>query len=103
MYEGDKFVGTEKQSLIYVGLSRASNMLAVSDDLSENFYNLEGYDGSENLSPKTTVQVAQGMRYMRLADGQMYDVSEINAEMLEKMGYANSEVIGNILKQANGC
>jgi hypothetical protein len=103
LYEGDKFVGTEKQSLIYVGLSRASNMLAVSDDLSENFYNLEGYDGSENLSPKTTVQVAQGMRYMRLVDGQMYDVSEINAEMLEKMGYANPEVIGNILKQANGC
>lgn len=97
LYLGDKFVGTEKQSLIYVGMSRASNLLVVSDDISENFYNLKDYDTSQNL----TGQSVNEQSY-RLADGNVYKGSEITVELMEKMGYG-SDIIGTFLKQLNGC
>jgi hypothetical protein len=97
LYRGNDFVGTEKQSLIYVGMSRASNLLVVSDDISENFYNLKDYDPSQNL----TGQSVNEQSY-RMPNGEVYKASEITVELLEKMGYS-AEVIGTFLKQLNGC
>jgi ribA/ribD-fused uncharacterized protein len=97
LYRGNEFVGTEKQSLIYVAMSRASNLLVVSDDISENFYNLKDYDTSQNL----TGQSVNEQSY-RLADGNVYKGSEITVELMEKMGYG-FDIIGTFLKQLNGC
>ena len=93
LYNGDTLIGTEKQSLIYVGMSRTSNLLAVSDDISENFYNLKTYD------PNAATVNEQSYE---LADGNIYKASEITVEMMEKMGYSN-DLIGTFFKQLNRC
>ena len=97
LYRGDEFVGTEKQSLIYVGMSRTSNLLVVSDDISKNFYNLKGYDTSQNLSGQSVNEQSY-----RLADGNVYKTSEITVELMEKIGYG-PDIIGKFLQQLNGC
>ncbi len=78
-------------------MSRASNLLAVSDDISENFYNLKTYDPSQNLSAQSFNE-----QYYKLADGNVYKGSEITVDMMEKMGYS-PDIIGTFLQQLNGC
>jgi alkylated DNA repair dioxygenase AlkB/predicted NAD-dependent protein-ADP-ribosyltransferase YbiA (DUF1768 family) len=97
LYNGDTLIGTEKQSLIYVGMSRTSNLLAISDDISENFYNLKTYDPSQNLSGQSVNEQSY-----RLPDGNVYKASEITVELMEKMGYSN-DIIGQFFKKLNGC
>jgi len=97
LYNGDTLIGTEKQSLIYVGMSRTSNLLAISDDISENFYNLKTYDPSQNLSGQSVNEQSY-----RLADNKIYKASEITVELMEKMGYSN-DIIGQFFKKLNGC
>jgi superfamily I DNA/RNA helicase len=97
LYRGNDFVGTEKQSLIYVGMSRASNLLVVSDDISENFYNLKDYDPSQNLTGEFVNE-----KSYRMHNGEVYKASEITVELLEKIGYG-AEAIGRFLKELNGC
>jgi hypothetical protein len=42
LYQGDKQIGNEKHSLIYVAMSRASKKLVVNTEQGQNFYSLRG-------------------------------------------------------------
>lgn len=91
LYKGDTLVGSEKHSLAYVGMSRASNNLTVSDDIPDNFYNLVS---DESISePKGDTMVL---------NGKSYSVSEIDVPMLEKLGY-DIDTIVDIMNEINGC
>lgn len=101
LYNGNERVGSEKHSLIYVGMSRASDNLYVSDDMPENFYNLEDYDSS---NPTVAASVRETpLRYMVLADQNIYESSEVTIELLKKLGYTDPSVMGKLIEQANGC
>jgi hypothetical protein len=105
LYNGDRVVGMEKHSLIYVGMSRASDTLTVSDDNSENFYNLDGspleQEPFDLANTSDTNSIESTENYMNL-EGEIYEYSEINPDMLEHLGYS-PEAIGKIMKKVNGC
>ncbi len=98
LYNGDVLVGSEKHSLIYVGMSRAANTLTVSDDNSENFYNL---DDSMLDEPSFDLPAKLETSYMKI-NGKVYAYSEINPEMLEALE-VSPEMIGDIMQKVNGC
>jgi len=98
LYNGDVLVGSEKHSLIYVGMSRAANTLTVSDDNSENFYNL---DDSMLDEPSFDLPAKLETSYMKI-NGKIYAYSEINPEMLEALE-VSPEMIGDIMQKVNGC
>jgi hypothetical protein len=98
LYNGDVLVGSEKHSLIYVGMSRAANTLTVSDDNSENFYNLD-----DSMLDKESFDLPAKLEtsYMKI-NGKVYAYSEINPEMLEALE-VSPEMIGDIMQKVNGC
>jgi len=98
LYNGDVLVGSEKHSLIYVGMSRAANTLTVSEDNSENFYNL---DDSMLDEPSFDLPAKLETSYMKI-NGKIYAYSEINPEMLEALE-VSPEMIGDIMQKVNGC
>ena len=98
LYNGDVLVGSEKHSLIYVGMSRAANTLTVSDDNSENFYNLD-----DSMLDKQSFDLPDKLEtsYMKI-NGKVYAYSEINPEMLEALE-VSPEMIGDTMQKVNGC
>jgi predicted NAD-dependent protein-ADP-ribosyltransferase YbiA (DUF1768 family) len=98
LYNGNVLVGSEKHSLIYVGMSRAANSLTVSDDNSENFYNLD-----DSMLEQETFDLPAKLEtsFMKI-NGKVYAYSEINPEMLEQLG-VSPETIGDIMQTVNGC
>ena len=98
LYNGDVLVGSEKHSLIYVGMSRAANTLTVSEDNSENFYNLD-----DSMLDKESFDLPDKLEtsYMKI-NGKVYAYSEINPEMLEALE-VSPEMIGDIMQKVNGC
>ena len=98
LYNGDVLVGSEKHSLIYVGMSRAANTLTVSEDNSENFYNLDdSMLGEQSFDLPAKLETS----YMKI-NGKVYAYSEINPEMLEALE-VSPEMIGDIMQKVNGC
>lgn len=65
----------------------------INEDLSENVTNLE-----ENIE-----SIEGQEKSIKLIDGKVYKASEISIDLLEQLGYKDPSVIGNILKEINGC
>jgi hypothetical protein len=100
LYQGDKQIGNEKHSLIYVAMSRASKKLVVNTEQGSNFYSLRGpkLDLSNLQNPQEFMEMPpelgdnQGgpsaedwdmLNRMRDQDESLAD-SPINKELYEK-------------------
>jgi superfamily I DNA/RNA helicase len=89
LMQAGKEIGTEKHSLLYVGVSRASEYLGIHYANMANFYQPAQKQTEKNMVP------SEGE--MTLKNGKTYPFSKINARMLEVIGYSPEEA-GKILK-----
>jgi hypothetical protein len=92
LMQSGKQIGTEKHSLLYVGISRASEYLGIHYANMANFYIPES---EQPQGVQKNIVPSEGE--MTLKNGKIYPFSKINSKMLEVIGYSPEE-IGNILK-----
>jgi hypothetical protein len=83
LMQSGKQIGTEKHSLLYVGISRASEYLGIHYANMANFYIPES---EQPQGVQKNIVPSEGE--MTLKNGKIYPFSKINSKMFEVIGYS---------------